>query len=189
MAHHVRAALAFVKAQTATRLPVDVDQLAREAGHQWRERALTPAMTVWFFALQILNGNCAINALRHLGDLPTQASSYCAARMRLPLQLFTSLFDAVARMAMATSENDTTLLNGRRVLLGDATSFSMPDTIELRAHFGYPPGQRQGCGFPIGKLLGVIDAFSGAVTMALCCPLFSHEAREMFGLHPLLRKG
>ena len=190
MAHHVRSAMTFVKAQMALRLPVDVDQLAREVGHGWRERTLSPAVTLWFFALQILNGNCAINALRHIGGLPTQASSYCCARMKLPLQLFTRLFDAVSRLATAASGNDeATLLKGRRVLLGDATSFSMPDTIELRRHFGYPAGQREGCGFPVGKLLGVIDALSGAVMMALCCPLFSHEAREMFALHPLLRKG
>lgn len=189
MAQHIRAALSHVKAQMASRLPVDVDQLARASGHDWRERMLGPAATVWFFALQILHGNCAISALRHLGNLPTQASSYCAARMKLPLQLFTQLFDAVSRMAAVTSENGASLLNGRRVLLGDATSFSMPDTIELRRHFGYPAGQREGCGFPIGKLLGVIDALSGAVMMALCCPLFTHEAREMLALHPLLRKG
>lgn len=190
MAHHIRAAMARVKAQMGSRLPVDVDQLAREVGHHWRERTLTPAITVWFFALQILNGNCAISALRHLGNLPTQASSYCTARMKLPLALFTQLFDAVSRMAAGTTADaGAALLNGRRVLLGDATSFSMPDCAELRRHFGYPSGQREGCGFPIGKLLGVIDALSGAVMMALCCPLFTHEAREMFALHPLLRKG
>jgi hypothetical protein len=138
--------------------------------------------------LQILNGNCAINALRRLGGLSTQASSYCAARMRLPLELFTRLFDAVSRMATTASANDTTLLNGRRVLLADGTSFSMPDTKQLRDHFGYPAGQREGCGFPVGKLLGVIDALSGAVISALCCPLFSHEAREMLALHPLLKR-
>ena len=85
MAHHVRSAMTFVKAQMALRLPVDVDQLAREVGHGWRERTLSPAVTLWFFALQILNGNCAINSLRHIGGLPTQASSYCCARMKLPL--------------------------------------------------------------------------------------------------------
>jgi len=187
MAHHVRVALAHVKARMTQRFPVDVDELARAIDHRWRERTLTPAMTIWFFALQILNGNCAINALRHLGNLPTQASSYCTARMKLPLALFARLFDAISRMA-ASADRGVTLLNGRRVLLADATSFSMPDTPELRDHFGYPSGQRVGCGFPVAKLLGVIDAFSGAVLVAMGCPLFTHEAREMLALHPLLRK-
>ncbi len=189
MAQHVRAALTHVKAQMERHFCLDVDQLAREAGHRWRQRALTPTKIVWFFALQILHGNCAINALRHLGNLPTQASSYCAARMKLPLALFTRIFDKVAQMAEAATRGEATLLNGRRVLLGDVSGFAMPDTIELRRHFGYPAGQREGCGFPVARLLGVIDALSGCVLTALCCPLFTHEAREMFALHPLLRKG
>lgn len=192
MARHLRSALSHVKAHVAARLPVDVDQLAADAGHAWRERLLTPAATVRLFLLQILHGNVAITALRHLAQMTVAASSYCEARARLPLALFAELFDAVARQAAAVTASGAdgaTLLNGRRVLLGDATTFSTPDTPALRDHFGYPPGQRDGCGFPVAKLLGVIDALSGAVVTALGCPLFTHEAREMLSLHPLLRKG
>jgi len=35
----------------------------------------------------------------------------------------------------------------------------------------------------------VIDALSGVFVCALGCPLFTHEAREMLTLHPLLRRG
>ena len=191
MARHLRAAINQVKRRAQRRLPVDVDQLAREQGHVWRDRTLTPAVTVWLFLLQVLNGNCAINALRHVaGGIAMQASSYCAARQRLPLTLFAALFDAMSQAASSSSSSSSSLLNGnRRVLLADVTSCSMPDTPALRAHFGYPPGQLDGLGFPMGKLLGVIDAMTGCVLMALGCPLFSHEAREMLSLHPLLRRG
>jgi len=193
MAHHLRAAIAHVKARALARcssLPVDVDQLARQAGHAWRDRKLTPAVTVGLFILQILHGNVAITALNHLGAITMQASSYCAARMRLPMQVFTQLFDAVSQAAEpARRASAVGLLNGRRVLLGDATTFSTPDTPALREHFGHPPGQRDGCGFPVGKLLGVIDAVTGAILVAMGCPLFAHEAREMLTLHPLLRRG
>jgi Transposase DDE domain len=200
MARHLRAAIARVKAQahaSPSRLPVDVDQLARDAGHEWRDRKLTPAVTMRLFILQILHGNVAITALNHLGAITVQASSYCAARMRLPMQLFTQLFDAVSQAAADKASaveplrlgSPVGLLNGRRVLLADGTTFSTPDTPALRAYFGYAPGQREGCGFPIGKLLGVIDAITGAVIVAMGCPLFSHEAREMLTLHPLLRRG
>jgi hypothetical protein len=187
MADHFRAALHHVKVHA--RLPVDVDQLARQTGHTWRDRKLTPAVTVWLFMLQILHGNHAMTGLHRIGGVTMQASSYCAARMRLPLELFARLFDAVARMATAGTESRPGLLNGRRVLLADATAFSMPDTPALRKQFGYPPGQREGCGFPVGKLLGVIDALTGVISVAMGCPLFSHEAREMLTLHPQLRRG
>ena len=81
------------------------------------------------------------------------------------------------------------LLHGRRVLLGDVTTFTMPDTPALREHFGYPAGQRDGLGFPVGRLIAVIDAFSGCVLVAMGCPLFTHGAREMMALHPLLKRG
>lgn len=202
MASHLRKALGRVKAQVWRELPVaidvDVDQLARQAGHRWRQRQLTPAVVLRLFLLQVLHGNVAITALRHLGQMTASTSSYCEARARLPLTLFAQLFDAVARQAAAMTSDivgngsnpGATLLNGRRrVLLGDATTFSMPDTPALRQHFGYPAGQPAGCGFPVGKLLGVIDAISGAMLVSMGCPLFSHEAREMLALHPLLKRG
>jgi hypothetical protein len=187
MAGYFHAALHHVKVHA--QLPVDVDQLARQTGHTWRDRKLTPAVTIWLFMLQILNGNLAMTGLHRIGGVTIQASSYCAARMRLPLELFTRLFDAVAQAATAGTESCPGLLNGRRVLLADATAFSMPDTPALRKQFGYPPGQREGCGFPVGKLLGVIDALTGVICVAMGCPLFSHEAREMLTLHPQLRRG
>ena len=194
MARHLRAAIAHVKAHAhilGSTLPIDVDQLARQAGHDWRERKLTPAVTVWLFILQVLHGNVAITALNHLGAITMRASSYCAARMRLPMQVFTQLFDAVWQAAAQPTllGSSVGVLNGRRVLLADATTFSTPATPVLRQHFGYPSGQRDRCGFPVGKLLGVIDALTGAIVVAMGCPLFAHEAREMLTLHPLLLRG
>ena len=81
MARHLRAALIQVKAQLHGQLPVDVDQLAQQVGHRWRNNKLTPAVTVWLFLLQILNGNMAMTGLRLLGGVAMQASSYCDARM------------------------------------------------------------------------------------------------------------
>ena len=77
MAAHLRAALGQVKAQVRRRLPVDVDvdQLAAQVGHRWRDRKLTPATTVWLFLLQVLHGNCAMTQLRHLGGVTMTAGS------------------------------------------------------------------------------------------------------------------
>jgi hypothetical protein len=197
MARHLRAALAYVKVHIKSRLPADINSLATETGYTWRERKLTPAVTVWVFMLQVLNGNTAITALHHLTGITMQASSYCAARKRLPLELFARLFDVMSQaaeecvaLAMGVMNSSAhALLNGRRVLLADATTFSMPDAPALREHFGYPAGQRQGLGFPVGKLIGVLDALTGCVLVAMGVPLFAHEAREMLALHPLLKRG
>jgi hypothetical protein len=82
MACHLRSALSHVKTRRSTCLPLDVDQLAVDVGHDWRERLLSPAVTVRLFFLQILNGNVAITALRQIGQMTATASSYCEARAR-----------------------------------------------------------------------------------------------------------
>src|SRR5215218_10723663 len=113
MADDLHAAVVHVKHQfqnptrPLSRLPldVDVDALARGVGHRWRDRKLTPSVTVWLFLLQVLHGNTAITALKHLGGIVMQAGSYCEARMRLPLELFTALFDAVSRAASAQTQS------------------------------------------------------------------------------------
>jgi hypothetical protein len=190
MARHLRAALNHVKVRLRGGLNVDVDELARQEAHQWRQRKLTPAVTIYLFMLQILNGNVAISALRHLSGISIQASSYCAARMRLPLTLFTRLFDAVSQAANdVTAGSLQTLLITRRVLVADGSSFSMPDTPQLQQAFGSPIGQQAGCSFPVGKLLGVIDALTGAILLVMGGPLFMNEAPQMLALNPMLRRG
>src|SRR5689334_7272241 len=107
MARHLRAAIARVKVQIRSQLSADVDAMAREVGHVWREHKLTPSVTIWLFMLQVLHGNIAITALRQLGGVVMQASSYCQARKRLPLELFTRLFDAMAHSAGALMQQSS----------------------------------------------------------------------------------
>jgi hypothetical protein len=190
MVPHLGRAVAHVKARLHGSLGVDVDALATQSGHRWRKRTLTPGVVVWIFFLQILNGNLAMSGLGRLHRTGFAASSYCKARMRLPMELFTRLFDTVSRAAGAIGEQcQDSLLNGRRVLLADGTTFSMSDTPKLRRQFAYPPGQRPGIGFPMSRLLGVIDAMTGTILVAMGCPLFTHEARESLALHSSLRRG
>jgi hypothetical protein len=43
----------------------------------------------------------------------------------------------------------------------DGTGISMADTEQNRAVYEYAGGQKQGCGFPTGKLLGLFNLFTG----------------------------
>jgi len=53
-----------------------VNQVFEQVGHRWRERQLNPATTVALFIVQVLNGNTAIEHLRHLTGRAMSASSY-----------------------------------------------------------------------------------------------------------------
>jgi hypothetical protein len=74
-------------------------------------------------------------------------------------------------------------------LLIDATSFSMPDTPELRNYFGQSGQQKKGCGFPIAHLLMLFNARSGLAVDAITAPLRTHEMSLAFGTHQRMADG
>jgi hypothetical protein len=78
---------------------------------------------------------------------------------------------------------------GLRAFLVDGTGTIAPDTPALQGAFGQPPNQKAGCGFPVPKLLALFDAFSGMVVELLAFPLYTHDLRGAWRLHPLLRPG
>jgi hypothetical protein len=49
--------------------------------------------------------------------------------------------------------------------------------------------QKDGCGFPVPKLLALFDAFTGMVVEMLGFPLYTHEQSKVWMLHPLLKAG
>jgi hypothetical protein len=74
-------------------------------------------------------------------------------------------------------------------LLVDGSSTITPDNKALAKAFGYPSGQKRGCGFPVAKVLGLFDAFTGMVVEMLAGPLFTHDMGMVFGVHGLLGAG
>ena len=46
--------------------------------------------------------------------------------------------------------------------------------------------QKAGCGFPVVKVLGLFDAFTGMVVEVLGLPLYTHDQSKVWTLHPLL---
>ena len=123
--------------------PAAIRSACRAVGYRWRERLLDPVVTLQLFLVQVLHGNTACTHLRHLTKLAVTASAYCQTRRKLPPNVFWILLRAVSDRLQATS-----LANGRwlghRTFFVDGSSFSMPDTGALQAHFGQPGGQRDG---------------------------------------------
>ena len=185
----VVAALARLRREPFADLPIagHLDQLCRQCGHQWRDRLLSPLLTLRLFVLQVMHGNTAIQHLRQLSGIDFAAASYCEARQRLPLAVLTSLLSAMVQWVDRGMESARLL--GQRVLIVDCSSFSMSDTRELREHFGLPAGTTEGVGYPVSKLLGLIDAATGLFVQMLAFPLFVHDLRHVTQLHPMLRSG
>jgi hypothetical protein len=184
-------ALRKLKANLTDLLPESrVLRLATEHGKRFRQRTLTPVVTSFLFLRQILDGNPAVGELRRRSGLDFTDSAYCQARQRLPVGFFHRLHQAVLGpcRAAAASRRDG-LWEGHRLFAADGTSFSMPDTAELREEFGYPPGQAPGCGFPTAHLLVEFDLHDGYLLRAVPAPCRTHDMAHAAVLHEQLRAG
>jgi hypothetical protein len=181
--------LARLKREPLGDLPIagPLDQALRGLGHAWRDRMLTPLVTLRLMLMQILAGNCSIAALRQLCGIDFCPSSYAEARGRLPLEVLQWLL----RWLHVQAEYSAGVLpkTGPRVLVVDGTGYSMPDTPELGEHFHLPPGTKPGVGYPAGKLMGLLDLATGMFISLLALPLFTHDMRGVVQLHPMLEKG
>ena len=190
----VSRALSRIKSDLEPHLPASsVERACREAGHRWRERKLGPVATLQLFVLQVLHCNTAIRHLRHLAKKPVNAAAYCKARMRLPLAAVQALLRSSSQVmrqeAAGSCEGGCELWCGLRPFLVDGTGTITPDTPALQKEFGQPANQKPGCGLPVPKLLALFDAFSGMVVELLALPLYSHDLRGAWRLHPLLVAG
>ena len=103
-----------------------VGQLCEQVGHRFRRGTLDPVTTIQLFMLQVLDGNTAINHLRHLTDLMFWASAYCQAPMRLPVVLLERLARSIGDRLIEAGAG-VGRWRGHRVWHVDGTGFSMPD--------------------------------------------------------------
>lgn len=181
--------LARLKREPLNDLPIvqPLDQALRGLGRAWRQRMLTPLVTLKLMLIQILAGNCSITALRQLCGVDFCPSSYAEARARLPLEVLQWMLRWLCEQADRSAGIVKNL--GPRVLVADGTGYSMPDTPELRKHFGLPPGSIPGVSYPVGKLMGLLDLATGMFISLLALPLLTHDVRGVIRLHPMLRKG
>ena len=159
------------------------------AGHCWRRRKLGPVETLHLFILQVLNFNTAMSALRHLSKTAVKAPAYCRARLRLPLAVLQALLVESSKAMRQTCSCSEALWCGLKPYLVDGSSTITPDTPDSQKAFGQPKGCKKGCGFPVPKILGLFDAFSGLIVQVLGFPLYTHEQSKVCMLHPLLGAG
>jgi hypothetical protein len=162
--------------------PETIVKICGYLGHKYRERVLDPVITVQVFLVQILHGNTACTALSRLAGIPFTAEAYCQARSRLPLALFEELLEHVCDALVATVET-TGLWHGHRTWSIDGSSFSMSDTPDLQRHFGQPPGQAKGCGFPVAHLLSLFHAGTGLLLKIVPSPMRTSDLRHTALMH------
>ena len=168
------------------------------AGAGKRQRIFTPWVTFCAFFGQVLQrGASCRDAVRRVqawyltgGNgvcVDDATGGYCQARARLPLKVLHAVFEhLVGRCQMRARRDDR--WQGRTVKVIDGCGLSMPDTAANRKDFEYAPGQRSGCGFPTGKLVGLFSLATGHLVRFAVCSWNTGEtllARQLIGwVHP-----
>jgi hypothetical protein len=165
-----------------------VSDACQDAGHTWRHCLLTPAAILRWFVIQVLNGNTALAHVSLLAGRSFTDAAFCLARSRLPLAVYRAVLRGVTA-ALSPDTHAEGLWNGHRTFLVDGSSFSMPDTADLRGHFGLPHGPKPGCGFPVAKILALFHAGTGVLLDVIAAPMRAHEMSLVGDIHPHLRPG
>lgn len=154
-------------------LPADrVERAIREEGVAWREVVFTPALTLWAFLTQVICpvGCCRLAVARVMAWLGAHGQppcgpgtgGYCKARSRLPESLFSRLAREAGR-ALHDGSPDRWRWHGRRVLVADGTTVTMPDTPENQEAYPHHGSQADGIGFPQIRLVGLFSLACGAI--------------------------
>ena len=175
-------------------LPARINQLARQRGLQFRNTTLTPGNTLRLFVQQIAHGNVSCWSVRHLAGEEFTDAAWCQARARLPLPVIQDLHHSIVEVARQQSQataphHPEARWHGHRVFVIDGTSDSMPDTPELRAHYGVSSECRDGLGFPISHLLLMMDHHSGVMVDCVDSPLNTSDLSQTPPMHRHLSKG
>jgi len=132
---------------------------------------------------QIVHGNTPCSEVRHIGGRSFTPQAYCQARARLPLIVYQTLFTEVYQRLAPSMGREEHLWHGHRTFHVDGSTFSMPDTLELRLAFGMPSGQKPGCGFPVGHLLVLFSAATGLLMDIWASPLGTSDLAETSEAH------
>src|SRR4051794_17061347 len=189
MRHPIDSALRRLRQDLDTCLDeAAVHDACRGAGHRWRDCLLTPVAILRWFVVQVLHGNTALTHVSLLAGRSFTDAALCQARARLPLSAYQAVLRGLTGALIPETHAQGTW-RGHRTFLVDGSSFSMPDTPELRSHFGTSGRAKPGCGFPVARILALFHAGTGMLLEAVAAPLRSHQMASIDGVHTHLGRG
>ena len=165
--------------------------VAQEVGKTC-DRIFSPLVTLALFLGQVLGDDhscravvlrlLAWRAARGLPKCSVDTGGYCKARRRLPDSLLPRLVRESADRH-ETHQSTDWLFHGRRVVIADGTTASMPDTPANQRAFPQHSNQKRGCGFPIARIVVLLSLATGSVIDAA----IGASKGKLTGEHALLR--
>jgi hypothetical protein len=165
--------------------------VAQEVGKTC-DRIFTPLVTLAVFLGQVFSDDhscrsavarlLAWRTARGLPGCSPDSGGYCKARRRLSDTLLPRLTrDSADRIE--TQESRDWLFHGRRVIIVDGSTASMPDTPANQRAYPQHSNQKRGCGFPIARIVVMLSLATGSVLDAA----IGASKGKLTGEHALLR--
>lgn len=165
---------------------VVADACAR-TNHAWRDRVLSPAVTLDLFAEQIARGNTPIAHMVRLHQAGFSESAYCQARQRIPVDVFRAAVRLGTDRLIGQTAEPAGTWKGHPTLIADGTGCDMPDTPDLMTHFGQASCLEPGCAFPVAHVLTLFDAQSSLLVDIAVSPIRTGDLTRMPQMHRHLR--
>lgn len=162
---------------------------------EYRERVYTPTDTLSMFLSQALNADRSCQSAVNewfmsrqgagLSQVSTNTGAYCRARKRLPIEVIKGL---VRHSGKQLTERLPAQWKwkGRDVMMVDGTTLSMPDTEQNQSVYPQPNTQQPGAGFPLCRLVGLLNLSGGAVIDVAFGPCEGKGSSEQGLLRKLL---
>lgn len=174
----------------------EIREVMEEQNIEYRKRTLTPMITLWAFLSQVLcHGSCkkAVDSIvaffASIGEfLLLTDSAYCQARNRLPENLLKALTRKVSHTQLESIPPEK-LWHGRKVKIIDGSSFTMADTEKNQEKYPQSSRQREGCGFPIARIVTLFCLATGMVLETCIDPMSVSERRLFQKIYQNLTRG
>ncbi|HWT83602.1 MAG TPA: IS4 family transposase [Candidatus Methylomirabilis sp.] len=170
----------------------------QDQGPHSRNRLWNLRLVFWTFLWQVAQAGASCReairqaqALRRTRDTPPPpdtTSPYCQARSSLPLDRLQEIHDGLVSQAEATLVPKD-LWCGHRVLVADGSTLTAPDTAQNQRAFPQQRSQKPGCGFPIMRLVGLLNLATGMLNAWATANLHVHEIPLLQSLWDHLRPG
>ena len=151
-----------------------------------RERHFGHLPVFWAWLGQILEANASctkalsmIQAWARASNLPvpgSDSSAYCRARGRIKDEFLIQI-DARIQQTLQRRIQDRDRWRGHELKAIDGTSVTLIDTEKNQAIYCQHSSQKEGCGFPIMGIVGMVNLSHGGVEGFETCGFQKHDAR------------
>jgi hypothetical protein len=175
-----------------------IEAVLEEEQVRYRRVMFTPMVTIWAFLSQVLSADKSLrNTVSRVAAWLAQAGerlpsldtgAYCKARQRLPERVLERLFHRSTAPIEAAADPDS-LWCGRPVKVWDGTGITMSDTEANQAEYPQHANQREGCGFPLMRVVVMFSLTTGAALQVGLSAFKTSELALTRALYPHLEPG